>query len=312
MKNIKRLLALALCVALLAPALALAGTHTSGLFKFETVNKITYLPMSGALHTYSVTYLGTVATTFAASVRDSVTKAVYDLGSYSVAPNETIALSTYAFGKWEQRNKPRQFILTLIDAAGNKGRVEFYQTMVKGEMGEDVILQEEPVWYPDNTICSEGPAFRDMQNPVTDKWYTFSAVDLSKQGRQTFEIIGGNMYVIGEVYVDVAGDWVTVTYHNYYDGKGGNTDNKSEFFTFFRDLASATNVNPEEIGSPYAYGVPFSVREMLEGDTNVLLFVRNVASFRTYPVDHAKFRRYWPNTSDYKERREAMLNFMDR
>ena len=50
------------------------------------------------------------------------------------------------------------------------------------------------------------------------------ALNLSVQGRQTYELVGSNMYVIGEVYVDVYGDTLTVTYHNYYDGKGGNTN----------------------------------------------------------------------------------------
>ena len=177
--------------------------------------------------------------------------------------------------------------------------------------GPNIVI-EKGTWYYNNTACAFGPAFRDVNPTITDKWYTFAPVDLTVQGRQEFEYIASNMYVIGRVYLFVDGDSVTVTYRNDYDGKGGRTQTKEEFFTFFPDLASVTQVESEMLSDQaYAFGVPLSIEKDLGGDTRVLLYVRNRVTYCDHVTDAQTLRRYWPNLPERKALRDQMLRLMD-
>lgn len=180
----------------------------------------------------------------------------------------------------------------------------------KGETPKITI--EKASWYYDNTACSFGPAFRNVRPALTDKWYTFTPIDLSIQGRQTFDYAASNMYVIGQVHVDVYGDSVMVTYENYYADKNGKTKTDAEYFTFFPDLQSVTNVEPEtmeDLGFPF--GQFLSIEKDLAGDTNVLLFVRNRVTYCNYVTDTRKLTRFWPNLPERVALRNAMLDMMD-
>ena len=186
----------------------------------------------------------------------------------------------------------------------------FYNLQKKD--GNYFLTVEKATWYPNNTACSFGPAFRDVKSWLTEKWYLFTPIDLSIQGRQEFEYIASNMYVIGKVYVDVYGDQVTVTYHNFYADQGGNTETKEEFFTFFHDLGSVKNVEPETMAEPgYRFGWPVSIENDLEGDTRVLLFVRNRVTYRDYVNNSHKLTRFWPNLTERKQLREEMMRWMN-
>ena len=177
--------------------------------------------------------------------------------------------------------------------------------------GPNIVI-EKGTWYYNNTACAFGPAFRDVNPALTDKWYTFAPVDLTVQGRQEFEYIASNRYVIGRVYLFVDGDSVTVTYRNDYDGKGGRTQTKEEFFTFFPDLSSVTQVEPEMLTKQaFAFGVPLSIEKDLGGDTRVLLYVRNRVTYCDHVTDTQTLRRYWPNLPERKELRESMLRLME-
>ena len=175
------------------------------------------------------------------------------------------------------------------------------------------IAVEKATWYNKNTACSFGPAFRDVRPSLTDKWYTFTPVDLTVQGRQTFEYVASNKYVIGEVYVDTAGDSVKVTYHNFYEDLECNTKTLTEFLTFFHDLKSVKNVEPEtmqELG--YRFGDTISIEKDLEGDTNVLLYIRNQVTYCDYVTPTHKLTRFWPNIPERKALREQMQAMMDK
>jgi hypothetical protein len=80
---------------------------------------------------------------------------------------------------------------------------------------------------------------------------------------------------------------------------------------FFPDLASVNTVLPEEIGEGYSFGKEISISKDLKGDTNVLMFIRNVATFRDYVTDDAKLRRYYKNYPSRKVLRDEMLAMMD-
>ena len=173
-----------------------------------------------------------------------------------------------------------------------------------------LVLAKEIVWYPDNTVCSFGPQFRDAAPGLTDLWYMFTPVDLSRDGTQTFELVGGNMYVLGQVSLTVAGDSVTVNYSTV-KGKNGHIYMKSEYLNFFRDLKSVTTVVPEELGEGFRFGEAISIQKDLGADKNVLMFVRNVATFRNFVTDEILLRRFYKNYPSRVTIRDAMLELMD-
>jgi len=195
---------------------------------------------------------------------------------------------------------------------GKTYSMDLYYNFPTGKnKGTDITI-ERAEWYSNNTACSFGPAFRDLRPGLTDKWYTFTPIDLTRQGRQTFEYVASNKYVIGEVYVDVKEDSVTVTYRNFYDSKSGNTKTEEEFFTFFRSLASVSRVEPEQLQSQaFSFGVPLSIERDLEGDTSVLLLVCNRVTYCNYVTGEKKLTRFWPNLPERKALRESMLALMD-
>ena len=208
-------------------------------------------------------------------------------------------------------DKPTKQMVASFLMDGQTYTFEVYYTY-QMKNGVVTLLVEKAAWYPNNTACSFGPAFRDVKPSLTDKWYLFTAVDLSIQGRQEFEYIASNMYVIGKVYVDVYGDQVTVTYHNFYEEQGGNIETQSEFFTFFHDLKSVKNVEPETMDDPgYQFGWPISIENDLDGDTRVLLFIRNRVTYRDYVTNSHKLTRFWPNLQERKQLREQMIFWMN-
>ena len=186
----------------------------------------------------------------------------------------------------------------------------YYNYSIKNHIPQ--ITVERATWYSNNTACSFGPQFRELQPQLTDKWYMFTPIDLTIQGRQSFEYVASNLYVIGKVLVDVAGDQVTVSYFNYHVSSGGNTETEEEFFTFFPDLASVSNVDPENMGVPsFTFGQPLSIEKDLGGDTNVLLFIRNKVTYCDYVTKSVKLTRFWINHPDRVALRNEMLALMD-
>ncbi len=165
-------------------------------------------------------------------------------------------------------------------------------------------------WYPNNTLCSFGPQFRDMAPGLTDKWYMFTPVDLSQDGTQSFELIASNMYVIGSVQVTVSGDSVTVGYTTA-QGQYGHVYMKSEYLNFFPDLQSVAAVDPEKLGGGFAFGQAISIQNDLGGDTNVLMFIRNVATYRNSVRDGVSLPRYYKTDTRHTELRDAMLALME-
>ncbi|MBN1777051.1 MAG: hypothetical protein JW811_02925 [Clostridiales bacterium] len=171
-------------------------------------------------------------------------------------------------------------------------------------MIDNLVIQETYAYYSHNTVCSFGPHFRDVSPELTDKWYMFTPVDLSRDGTQTYPLVGGGAYIIGQVNIYVSGDNVTVLYQYFND----DIWDEQQFFTIFPDYGSITTVTPEEIEPLFSYGQPISIAYDLSGDTNVILFVRNVVTFRD---DNPKIVRFWENIPEYKTQREQMLDLLD-
>lgn len=130
--------------------------------------------------------------------------------------------------------------------------------------------------YMHNNIRSFGPRFTDVDAELTDKWYRFTALDLSQDGTQAYYLISGDYCIVGEVHVTVNGDSVKVSY-KYYNENIWDWKNY-KFFTFFKDFDSVTTVEPNEIENKFEYDVEYSIANDLGGDTSVLLYMCNKAT----------------------------------
>lgn len=307
---LKRFIAITLAAMLFAALIPAAGATSTYLFDLESSQ--VYLDPDGTPSvTYNVLYNGSGTTTVTATLHDHVTGKNYDAGTYTAVAGERFKLSNGAV-EIKHVGNTHQVSLRLKDSNGGHGAITFYQTLVRADDGSDghYVLQEQATVYHNNTACTEGPAFRDLKPSMTSKWYTFVVLDLTVQGKRAFDMVASNMYVIGNVYVDVNGDNVTVTYSVLYSEDGGSTEITDEFFTFFHDLDSVTTVEPDQLKA-YEFGVPYSIEKDLDGDTVVLLMVRNMVNYTTYPTISSRLTRYWRNTKGYTERRDAMMELLD-
>lgn len=179
-----------------------------------------------------------------------------------------------------------------------------------------IMPPDDLCWYPENTVCTAGIAFRDVKPELTNKWYNFTPIDLSQQGTQVIDMVASNMYVVGRVVVQVDGDSVKVTWERANAACGdGNFLVSSEFFTFFPDLASVTTVEPSEL-TGYAFGQTVSIKNDLKDDTNVLLYMRNVATYCNYASTASEheipYARYLTDQTSRVREQQALLDMMDK
>lgn len=172
-------------------------------------------------------------------------------------------------------------------------------------------------WYPHNTICAAGIAFRDVRPELTSKWYNFVALDLSEDGVQRFDLVASNLFIIGKVTVTKHDDDVVVEWQlNRQGTNDANFELEDEFLTIFPDLDAVTELEPADFtGTVYEFGKPISISEDLGGDTNVLLYIRNQATYcdnlsykHQKPIYH---ERYWPNLDWRMEAREEMMKLVN-
>lgn len=160
--------------------------------------------------------------------------------------------------------------------------------------------EPEKVYFSHNTVCSFGPQFRCISPEMTDKWYMFTPLDLSQDGKQVYEMISGNTYLIGHVTVTVKGDNVRVEYEYFNDDIWAY----DEFFTFFHDYDNVTAEDVEELRNELVYGKTYSIADDLDGDTDVLLFTCNEV---TFTKDNPDIVRIFRSDRERKALREQML-----
>ena len=166
----------------------------------------------------------------------------------------------------------------------------------------------DTVWYTDNTASLAGLPLRDIYPGLTDKWYNVVPVDLTQKGRQTYTLVGSNMYYLGEVYVDVTGTDVTVSYGTYR----GQLTVKSECLQWFVDPADITSEFVENPQGGYEFGQAVSIQNDLQGAEIGLLFICNQVSYCNPYSDGYSLVRYWPNLTEWKEFRTSLEPLMDR
>ena len=167
-------------------------------------------------------------------------------------------------------HKPGEWVIVKEATKEEDGLKEQYCTVCDELLNSQVIPHAQ--WYH-MSVCSVGPRFRD-EGDITDKWDMFTPVDLSNDGEQVFDLVAGNKHIIGKVTVSVADGQVTVSYKTI-----NHVEMKSDFLTFFADLASVTTLDESQL-TGYAFGEAVSIADQLGGDTKVLLYIHGNAVYR--------------------------------
>lgn len=247
-------------------------------------------------------------------VYDEKARSVVYSVSYSLLANDApVTVHAHVHKALSKNGEINTYRYRVTSANGFKRTLYFAQVMnIDKNTNEIIYTQWDNPIFGRNTVTSFGPQFRVLTPDLTKEWYMFTPIDLSIQGRQTIELVGGNMYNVGEVYVDVYGDTVNVTYHYHYSDAGyTKIQPVSEYLNFFHDYSAVHSVRPEDNPSPFAFGAPFSIANQLGGDTRVLMFVRNVETFYRFPAPSVELRRNFPKSEENTALRQHMLNLMD-
>lgn len=169
--------------------------------------------------------------------------------------------------------------------------------------------EEEPeiVRYPNNTICLAGLSLKEADASLPDKWYNVIPVDLTHDGRQTFFLTISNARFIGECYVDVWGDEVTVSYSLI---ENSAIEPKSSYGRWFTSLNQITEDSIESGANGFTFGEPLSISRDLDDADAALLFIRSKASYYLPFRDGTELPRYWRNTPEWKEFRQGLQELM--
>ena len=309
-------LTLTLMIALaLLPNVALAAET----IKIEVVNKeFRFSGVHASEHLFTIENISDADVDVVITVYDQADKKVVETMNYTIMKGDGPQMVLASVYKPLTHNgEVNTYSYKIAPNTGNVKYLYYAQklTIVK-ENGVETHYYDQytNTIYPRNTVSSFGPHFRDVTPALTDKWYMFTPIDLSIQGRQTFILAASNIYEVGEVYVDVNQDTVVVSYRMFHDGKQGfSTETLSEFITFYNSYADVDIVEPEEMKEPsmYAFNQPISILNHFGGDTNVLMFIRNRITYKRFPTPKTEYVRFWENTPENKAHRERMLEFMD-
>ena len=158
------------------------------------------------------------------------------------------------------KNDPSHTKTETIPATGHnwdKGTVVKKPTLT--EEGEKVyVCQNDPthtkteklpvITMSNNTVCAFGPRLRDRDADLypytTDQWYMFTPFDASKDGRQTYELVASNMYIVGTLTIDIQNGYITVDYKLADATKFNIT---LEFFTILNRIQDINRYEPEDL-----------------------------------------------------------------
>lgn len=167
----------------------------------------------------------------------------------------------------------------------------------------------EVTHYPNNTICVAGLTLQEASPTLPDKWYNVLPIDLTQDGRQVYQLMISNMFLVGEVYVDVWGDEVTVSASLL---ESGAVRPLSWYGRWFTSLSEVTGTSIESTEGGFVFGEPLSISEDLGGADAALLFIRGKASYYQPFRDGTALTRYWRNKDEWKEFREDLQELMPR
>ncbi len=145
-------------------------------------------------------------------------------------------------------------------------------------------------WRRDQTVSSMGLRFRDVTPYLTDKWFMFTPLDLTREGSQVLPLIAANTSFVGSVTVNVSGGNVTVNYN-----LNSGVDLGDLNYTFFSGLdeVSSVEISPQD---RLAFGEPVSIGEELDDAEIVLLYLSGHVSY-----NYKKQPRFHPTGRDYRK-----------
>lgn len=294
-------------------SLAPIASQAADTLKVEVIKEVALNPVTPEAPGLIITNTTKGDVQVTVEVIDEVTRNTLETQHFTLLQGDApFNFNTHAYKMLQKNGDINTYRYRVTTAGGYRDSFYVAQIMhIDKQTNEISWTQWENVIFPRNSVCSFGPQFRVLTPELTKRWYMFTPIDLTIQGRQTFELVGGNMYSVGELYVDVYGDNVTVTYMYYHNGQTDKIKPLGEFLYFFPSYATITTVEHDQINSPFAFGVPFSIANQLGGDTNVLMFVRNTETFYRFPVPTKELQRNYPNSNENKMIRQHMLDIMD-
>ena len=165
---------------------------------------------------------------------------------------------------------PGEWVIVKPATGNEDGLKELYCT-VCGELIETAVIPGS-VWFH-MTVSSIGPRFRDVSD-LTDKWNMFTMVDLSVDGEQTFDLIAGDIHVVGTMTVKVQDGKVTVT----YTLNNEEMSVKAESLSIVSGLDAITTLEEMPV---FTFGEEISIADQLGGDTMVVIFVNNIVHYES-------------------------------
>lgn len=309
----KKILSLWLFAALLVSALPVSGATVDAIEITQTKGEVTYTVETPGQPVFSIVNRSDHEVYVTVEVYDELMKQTMFATPYTL-PVGTEPFLVYGFAykhleRNDQINTYRYRVTT-----PNGVRETFYAAQTRHTdkaTNQPYYVEVHNAYLPRNTVSSFGPQFRVLSPGLTKEWFMFTPINLGIQGRQTFTLVGSNMYEVGEVHVDVAGDMVTVSYNYFYEGMTEKIKRGDEFLHFFRDYSSVSTVDYKQLGNSFTYGRPFSIVNDLGGDTNVLMFVRNILSYYRFPMPDKMLSRNYPKSQARTAERGAMLAMMD-
>ncbi len=163
------------------------------------------------------------------------------------------------------------------------------------------------IMFGNNTLCAFGPRLRDVDlYPYnTDLWYMFTPFDASKDGRQTFELVASNNYIVGTLTMTIRDGKLTVD----YTLNSNTIDVTLEFFTILNQISDIHVYEPEKLlNLNMKVREPIDLQEKFGDDRNLVLYFCS-------RIDYTYSDRFQPLNYDsiaHQRLLNEMLKMMDR
>ena len=157
-----------------------------------------------------------------------------------------------------------------------------------------------------NTICAFGPRLRDVNLAPynTDAWYMFTPFDASKDGRQTYELVATNKYIVGTLTIDIRNGEMTID----YDLVSNTIDITLEFFTVLSQLDDIHEYEPEKLlDLRMSVRRPINLQDTFGDDRNLVLYFCSRCNY-TYSE---RFKDLNYNSAAHQRLVKQMLEIMD-
>ena len=169
-----------------------------------------------------------------------------------------------------------------------EGLIE-YTCTICGEVRQEKIPRKT---MANNTICAFGPRLRDVSlYPYnTNQWYMFTPFDASQDGRQTYDLVATNRYIVGTLTIDIRNGEMTIDYQL----SSNTVDITLEFFTVLNKIGDIHEYEPENL-LPLRMSVrrPINLQETFGDDRNLVLYFCSRANYtysnRFKPLDYNSF-----------------------